>query len=40
MAKEVRFLNNINELLKEQDSEGYTDVLLIDFYDYIKQFYN
>lgn len=40
MAKEVKFLNNLNSLIKEQDSEGYTDVLLIDFNEYVKQFYD
>ena len=40
IAKEVTFLNNLNELIKEQDSEGFNDVLLIDFNEYIKRFYD
>lgn len=40
MAKEVKFLANVYGLIKEQDSEGFNDVLLIDFHEYIKQFYN
>ena len=40
VAKEIKFLNNLNSLIKEQDSEGFNDVLLIDFHEYIKQFYD
>lgn len=40
MFKEVKFLNNLHELIKqqEQEEEG-IDVILIDFEDYVKQFY-
>lgn len=40
IAKEVKFLNNLNGLIKEQDSEGFNDVLLIDFYDFVKVHYD
>ena len=39
ITKEFKFLNNLNSMIKEQDSEGYTDILLTDFYSYVKQFY-
>ncbi len=39
VAKEIKFLNNLNGLIKEQDSEGFNDVLLIEFNEYIKRFY-
>ena len=40
MFKEVKFLNNLHEMIKqqEQEEEG-IDVILIDFEDYVKQFY-
>jgi len=40
IAKEVKFLNNLNDLIKEQDSEGFNDVLLIDFYEFVKVHYD
>lgn len=40
MAKEIRFLNNLNALIKEQDSEGFNDVLLINFNEFVKNHYD
>ena len=40
IAKEIKFLNNLNSLIKEQDSEGFNDVLLIEFNDFVKRHYD
>lgn len=40
IAKEFKFLNNLNDLIKEQDSEGYNDVLLINFMEFVKSHYD
>ena len=40
IAKEFKFLNKLNEMIKEQDSEGYNDVLLINFIEFVKDHYH
>ena len=40
IAKEFKFLNNLNSLVKEQDSKGFNDVLLINFVEFVKDHYD
>jgi len=40
IAKEFKFLNKLNEMIKEQDLEGYNDVLLINFIEFVKDHYD
>lgn len=40
IAKKFKFLNNLNSLIKEQDSEGFNDVLLIEFNEFINSHYD
>ena len=40
IPKEIKFLNNLNGLIKEQDSEGFNDVLLIEFNEFVNSHYD
>lgn len=40
ITREFKFLNKLNALVKEQDSEGFNDVLLINFMEFVKDHYD